>query len=70
VTGGVILAYVKNQKKDDKAIKQTSETCKQKMSEMWKEMVALWSKFDWLSEIVTDMSNGYDQLNKQSQNVK
>jgi antirestriction protein len=57
-----LLAYVKNQEKEGKALKQMSETHQQKMSEMRKGTDALGHKFDLLSEMVTEMIKDYGQI--------
>jgi hypothetical protein len=57
-----ILAYVKNQKKDSKLIKQMVEAYKQEMTEMRRGMDSLGPKFDQLSEVVTGMIKDYGEL--------
>jgi hypothetical protein len=52
-----ILAYVRNQEKESKVIKQMFECHKQEMSEMRKGSDALGLKFDQLSEILIEMMN-------------
>jgi hypothetical protein len=50
-----ILAYVKNQEKDSKLIKQMVEAHKQEMADMRRGTDSLGPKFDQLSEMVTGM---------------
>jgi hypothetical protein len=57
-----ILAYVKNQEKESKIIKQMVELHKQEMVEMKKSMDALGQKFDRVSEIVNEIMNDYGQV--------
>jgi uncharacterized tellurite resistance protein B-like protein len=57
-----ILAYVKNQEKESKVIKQMVELHKQEMAEMRKSTDALGLKFDRVSEIVTEIMNDYGQV--------
>jgi hypothetical protein len=57
-----ILAYVKNQEKEGKAIKQMLGTHEQEMFEMRKGTDALGLKFDRLSEMVTERIKDYDQI--------
>lgn len=53
-----ILAYVKYQEKEGKAIKQMLETHKQEISKMRKETDALGPKFDQLNEMAYEMKQG------------
>jgi Cu2+-containing amine oxidase len=57
-----ILAYVKNQEKESKVIKQIVELHKQEMAEIRKSTDALGLKFDRMSEIVTEIMNDYGQV--------
>jgi hypothetical protein len=57
-----MLAYVKNQEKESKIIKQMVELHKQEMAEMKKSTDALGLKFDCVSEIVSEIMNDYGQV--------
>jgi uncharacterized protein YukE len=57
-----ILAYVKNQEKESKVIKQMLESHKQEMTKMRKGTDTVGPKFDQLSKIVTEMINDYGQI--------
>jgi hypothetical protein len=60
-----ILAYVRNQEKESKIIKQMVELHKQEMAEMKKSTDALGQKLDRVSEIVGEIMTDYGQTIKE-----
>lgn len=57
-----ILVYTKNQEKEEKALKQMSETSKQEIPEMGKGTDVLGPKFKWLNEMANEVNNDYGQI--------